>query len=639
MRATSSSRHRAAASLLLALGALPARAVVQQVVDVKVAKLNSDPMPDLILCDGKSTGADGVWAFAQDNTKSGVFGTPYQLPNSSGKQFLKALTADFNKDGRTDIVAITGSATSQGVKLWLQLTSNPLCAQLPCVPNYEDATPLSALPTSGAFSSIAVGDFNGDAAPDLALSLNSGLTPGVQIWAGDGNGAFTKRQTLTPATGGTAFNHALIADLNADTIPDLILARAPTGAFAGVLTATGIGNGTFNAFQSLSASPSIDSTAINHALIADLNADGKGDMILATQNEQIRIYNLNTFSGQWQEKCQGGACGGPGARIGATSTNFTAVAAADFDKDGKLDLVATSDSGTAVQVGMFPGSGSFSFPTAAQVQHSGGVYKGLVFEDFNVDSTVDILAADTTVTGATPSDNAPARTLWNHKHQLTGPAMAACVPLQGSPPTSVLPSFTFKSLTNLEATLTYRLEISTATGFAAVIATADQTQGTGTWSKPSYASGEEASVQITASLTAGQSYYWRVFTYASGRRSPSSSYGDASAASFTVDDYPPQTIASALASNGGSCGAGCTTVNLTWERIERNTNGSLEATISYRLYKSTDASAAFPSGWTQVKTIAQPASGNPSTSYDESGGASVYYYRADAVDGCGSIGM
>ena len=123
---------------------------------------------------------------------------------------------DFNGDGIPDLVTANSADNTVSVLLG----------------NGDGTFTLKSSPTVGdAPYSFAVGDFNGDGILDLAvancgdcsyLNYNSNT---VTVLLGNGDGTFTTKSTLTV---GTAPEFVAVGDFNGDGIPDLAVTNGAT---------------------------------------------------------------------------------------------------------------------------------------------------------------------------------------------------------------------------------------------------------------------------------------------------------------------------------------------------------------------------------------------------------------------------
>jgi hypothetical protein len=146
--------------------------------------------------------------------------------------------------------------------------------------------------------SVAVGDFNGDGILDLAVA-NQGSSPdyadgNVSVLLGQGDGTFRSARNYTAGIGPSS---VVVGDFNGDGIPDLAVADA--GGGASVLL--GNGDGTFGAALSYTAGRGPISVAV-----ADFNGDGFPDLAVANNLSDDVSILLN--DGNWSPS-PGGAPG------------------------------------------------------------------------------------------------------------------------------------------------------------------------------------------------------------------------------------------------------------------------------------------------------------------------------------------
>jgi VCBS repeat protein len=144
---------------------------------------------------------------------------------------------------------------------------------------------------TGAFNpvSVVVADVNGDGAPDLVVAnqcSGSDFCVGngsVGVLLGNGHGTF--QLPATYASGGSFLNDVAVADVNGDGKPDVIAANGCANIGGGFCSSEGaigvlLGNGD-GTFQTAITFPSGGFDNFNSKVaVADVNGDGRPDIVV-----------------------------------------------------------------------------------------------------------------------------------------------------------------------------------------------------------------------------------------------------------------------------------------------------------------------------------------------------------------------
>jgi len=278
---------------------------------VVTADLNNDGIADLITA---NAGEGAVSVFLGNGD-----GTLQQLPDvSTGLEPVSIVVGDFNGDGMEDLAVANSGDPSVAILL-----------------GNGDGTfqPATTVVVGSDPVSVVVADFNADGNADVAVLDGSDDT--VTILTGNGDGTFATGNPIAIALGPLQI---IVADFNGDGKPDLAVAGSSPDGVAELL---GNGDGTFVLRPLLSAGTGPSSLAAG-----DFNGDGKTDLAVGDYGD---FYSLN---GGGIEILPGNGDGSFQAPVSAASgPNVTAMATADFDGDGKLDLGVISGSGFSTYTG------------------------------------------------------------------------------------------------------------------------------------------------------------------------------------------------------------------------------------------------------------------------------------------------
>jgi FG-GAP-like repeat/Abnormal spindle-like microcephaly-assoc'd, ASPM-SPD-2-Hydin len=220
---------------------------------------------------------------------------------------------------------------------------------------------------------LAAADFNGDGKLDLAIVNHGDDTVSILLSNGDG----TFQPHVDYATGANPAWLA-IADFNNDGKLDLAVVNA-TDATVTILL--GNGDGTFAPGPEPPFLTGSSNTANPLSVAAaDLNADGKIDLVVANFNENKVAVFLGNGDGSFQNPVEYD-----------TGTQPHSVAIGDYSSDGVPDIITADDS--ANQVSILLGNGDGTFQSHIEYGTGAGPVQ-VITADFNNDGKLDAATAD-----------------------------------------------------------------------------------------------------------------------------------------------------------------------------------------------------------------------------------------------------
>jgi hypothetical protein len=351
---------------------------------------------------------------------------------------------DFNKDGIPDIIiANDGGPGSYGISILLGKGDGRF------------QNPINTAQAVGTFD-MTVGDFNGDGKLDVAVAgYTSSQQTVIQIMLGNGDGTFTKGQTIVLAN--AAARSITAADFNGDGKLDLALGSQQ------LIIYKGAGNGTFTHAASIKVGTG---SVLAQVRAGDFDADGKPDLSVSDGQNLYALFNTGNFTFSSIKLGSGPdgifanpvdvnqdgftdlivtywTCGGIKnvgcetwdvllGRANRTFTKSTSVTlsqyaifanpiAADIDGDGINDIVGLGSYALTVYLGNPDGT---YHRTPLEFPNSG--LDSLVAADFNRDGTIDFA-------GASPG-NGPSQVV---DVFLNATPRAACTPSTVSPSVTV----------------------------------------------------------------------------------------------------------------------------------------------------------------------------------------------------------
>jgi len=306
-------------------------------------------------------------------TFSSAKGSPISVPVAN-----YVAVGDFRGQGKPDLaVAINGNGA-----YILLANGDGTFTQAPGSPVVIPRSPWDAgLDPEMVF--VSVGDFNNSGKLGLALA-NFGEA-NVPILLGNGDGTFTIPTSFVFSGGGNP-NALAIGDFLGNGNLDLAVASSFGGLPIDIVL--GCGNGAFNQGP-VSANGNAPGSAYMPA-VGDFNGDGKLD-VASSGGGYDNTANLVTIllgNGDGTFRLAQNA-------TFATGSNPLAIAAADFNGDGKLDLAVANYDGASVTILLGNGDGTFMPATASPIT-VGTNPIALAVGDFNSDGKIDLVVANQT---------------------------------------------------------------------------------------------------------------------------------------------------------------------------------------------------------------------------------------------------
>jgi hypothetical protein len=259
------------------------------------------------------------------NNGAGVFAdqTVARLPNLTMSS-ARAQFGDVDNDGDLDLVFCNNGTTrfGSGQPRMFRNNGNGI---------FTDAT--SDLP-QGAIAEqmdILFLDVDNDLDLDIFLATRASSPSQSRLWKNDGTGRFT----FQPGVPNDAASYSYDAgDIDGDGDLDLIGINAGPSNGELLLKNNGDGTAWTNVSSSISPNPATDD---NDSRFFDLDMDGDLDLVVGSLGARDRIY-LNNGSGAFTEST---------TLMAAVSDSTIDVKVADFDNDGRFDIVtAQGESGS-----------------------------------------------------------------------------------------------------------------------------------------------------------------------------------------------------------------------------------------------------------------------------------------------------
>ncbi len=339
---------------------------------ISTADVNKDNIPDLIVTNYNSETV-AILLGSAGGSFSPTSGSPFPM----GPKPIRAVAGDFNKDARLDIAVLHEAAL------------------FPVSGGFQSAPAVSIYFGTTSGFSLAPGSpirLQGDTSAELILrdvNLDGNLdivavttTPNVIL--GNGSGGFIT-PIVGPASAFPGANSAAIADFNADGRADLAYALIGGPDETGILLGDGQGHfptsfgvllSTLN--RDLFSSP----WRVTAFATADINNDGIPDLLAASGGRGQVFAWTGSGSGMQAYPASATPVGTP------AGDSPSAIVAADFNGDGKVDFITANPTASNIAVGI--GTNSGFAPAAGSPFPMGAHVSTLASGDFNRDGRNDV---------------------------------------------------------------------------------------------------------------------------------------------------------------------------------------------------------------------------------------------------------
>ncbi|WP_214560669.1 beta strand repeat-containing protein, partial [Planktothrix agardhii] len=342
---------------------------------VTTADFDKDGYTDILLTGFDSSGNPISKIYSNNGSGGFSENTNVSLTGVAGSSVT---TADFDKDGDTDILLTGFDSSFSGIS---KIYSNNGSG------GFSENTNISL--TGVGISSVTTADFDKDGDTDILLTgFDSSNKPISKIYSNNGSGGFSENTNISLT--GVGISSVTTADFDKDGDTDILLTGLDSSNKPISKIYSNNGSGGFSENTNIS----LTGVAYSSVTTADFDKDGDTDILLTGQdssgNPISKIYS-NNGSGGFSEN----------TNISLTRVSSSSVTTADFDKDGDTDILLTGydSSGNPISK-IYSNNGSGGFSENTNISLTGVSFSSVTTADFDNDGDTDIL-----LTGGDSSNN------------------------------------------------------------------------------------------------------------------------------------------------------------------------------------------------------------------------------------------
>ena len=261
--------------------------------------------------------------------------------------------------------ASTSRPNDASTPVWLTTSADTF-------PHFDRTRALES--TSEASGNVSIGDLNGDGRLDIVLVKGRHWPLADRVLLGDGAGQFRPAYDL-----GTAKDRSYsgqLADVDRDGDLDVVISNDQPDP---KLVHLNDGKGKFSVGSTFGRPEWVT----RNATVADVDGDSYPDIVVANRGEETSSYICFNKRGRFDADC-----------VAFSRGSATTIVAADFDKDGSIDLAVPHRDGGQSRVYLAGPRGRFSNARTVPFGPPNAAIRVAEASDFDGDGLLDIVGID-----------------------------------------------------------------------------------------------------------------------------------------------------------------------------------------------------------------------------------------------------